>query len=325
MVFLDLLHDAARAAGSVDDAALALAGAELASIGMSADTYVPSYFFDALRHLTARRATPWVALPPHELGEGWALAKLVSALPTAWDDQTADRDILGVPALGHAIVVERAGDVERYAVAPLHASGRVLDPPPRTGPSILGTLVPTDDQLRRWAYDPDLYLHTQDEEDALDAAPAPLLIQLARDPACPKRGRARAALLGQGLRAILRDGATALPRIADVAQQLRASGDPQLHGDAAAITTLHDYLVGAGPVDLDTARTIARLVLAGVHDADVTADERAGWWALATPGRERLYIHAATGALAYRRSDTLDEAGLAALGAPASRTALLGP
>ena len=325
--FVRLIGDLARTTGvPVADDALAGVAAELERVGMSDDPHVPSYFFDALRRMIAHGTSPWVVLPPHEVGDGWVLGKLTVAVPGAWHDELPDRDVFGVPALKRAVVVARAGDGERYAVVELAASGRPLEPPPRTGPTILGTLVPTDDQLRRWAYDPDMRLHTQDEELALDAAPVPLLIQLARDPACPRRARARGAILAQGLRQMLIDGESALPHMAEVGRLLKSSGDPGLHADSASVVTLSEYLAGHGPVELETARVIARLLLAGIADLVIEARKLDGWWELTTPerGPEWIYVQAASGALVYRRGQPIDVAELAALGTPRARSSALG-
>ena len=292
------------------------------------DAAIASYVPDAIRAFTACETRPWVALPPHEAGQGARLEPIAAAIPGAWYRRYPTVDVLAVPAIARALVVDRARDglPERYGVADLGPDGRRLDPPAAGGRRVLGTFTPTDDQLRRWAYDPALALTSQDEELAVQGARADLLLALAADPACPRRDRVRAALLHDGLWQILTDGPRHLPAMKALAARLTASDDPVLRGDGEAIAALVAYLEGTGPVDRTAAERVARALLAGVAPVTLDAGDAGPWWRFTVAGRpptQRVYVAPATGAVAYRRGPEV--AGeLAGVVAPAARAGLLG-
>jgi hypothetical protein len=326
--FIALLGELLRKSTGVppDVAALARASTALEKVGMPEDRNIPSYFFDAIRRVVAGDTLPWVSLPPHEQGLGWVLGKLTEVVPGSWLDELPTQDVFGIPSLQRAVVVERNGD-DRYAVVELQPSGRPLQPPPRTRPTILGTMTPTEDQLRRWAYDPDLQLASQDVEDILEAVPVSLLVELARDPTAPKRDLIRGAILYNGLMRVRTEGARARPLIDDVAHALRTSGNPALFADGTVVAILARYLDGYGPVSLEDATQIAKILLAGIAEVNIDVQPIEGWWELAIrerPPYERLYVHAATGALAFRRNTWLDADGLRKIGTPPTRIDALG-
>jgi hypothetical protein len=219
---------------STDDAVSAV----LDGLGFARDL-APTHWLDGLRRVRDGGVLPWVRLPGFESGVGWALRDVAALIPGAWYDEPAPgRTVLGVPDKRRALIVESTGANDRYAVVTLHASGRPDEPPVRTEPTILGTLVPTDDQVRRWAYDPDLRFATQDEEVALSGARPAVLIELARDAACPKRHAALGGLIDQVERAARREP-PALDEVRAIVELMRTSGDAALHARADELAQRH--------------------------------------------------------------------------------------
>ena len=99
---------------------------------------------------------------------------------------------------------------------------------------ILGDADPSPETVRRWGYNENVYLIEQDEDLILgDARYVPVLLELAADPACPKRGyaldivRAYTHFLLTG-----RHREQADP-IASMAEQTAGSPDPHIREWAA--------------------------------------------------------------------------------------------
>jgi hypothetical protein len=323
-----------EATGSpADDGVLDRVQAMLADVGLHDDRQIPVYFFDGIRGILARTLVPWVRVPEQEQGLGWILCGLADVVPGTTSEEVGAYDRFAAPALGHGMVVHRrrddaAGYSEWYAVEALDASGRPIDaPPPRPVPTILGTFQPTTDQIRRWAYDPDLYFASQDEERAIDDLGfLDLLVELASDPHGPKRARLRDVIHTIGPGRVLGRRNDARAAVAAVAAALRASRDPELRADAAAAEAIVAYLDGQGPASAVDARAIARYLLASPARPSPAFEiaEVADWWQVTarrgeTPVIELLYVHQATGALTYRRGSPLAPAELAALPAPTQR------
>lgn len=143
---------------------------------------------------------------------------------------------------------------------------------------ITDNVNPTPDEVREWGYDEDLYLMEQDEDLLLyRTSHAPVLLELAADPSCPKRYYAL-CILGQfarglGLagnvpelcRLLELTGDEGGPRDAGVAQwrayaghSLRYHERPSPVSAAEAELTAHDLLLGgAGRVGAVESRPSA--------------------------------------------------------------------
>lgn len=319
-----------------DEAVLGAVQRVLADVGLGDDRQVPGYFVEGLRRVLAGATTGWERLPEAEQGLGWILCRLADVVPGTSSTEVGAFDRFAVPALGRGVVVHRReaadGYSEWYAVEPVDAAGQPLAAPARPGPTVLGTFQPSVAQIRQWAYDPDLYFSSQDEESAIDDLGfLDLLVELAADRAGPKRARIRDVIHAIGPGRILSHGDAARAPLAAVATALGASADPELCADGATAAAVGAYLDGHGAVDADAAVAIARGLLAspGRPAPSLDVDTVDGWWQVtvrraAPPVVERLYVQQASGALAYRRDTPLAAAVLAALGTPVTRAALLG-
>jgi hypothetical protein len=277
-----------------DDPAFARALAAARERAGVPDGEVPGYLPRAIATLAVGTSAPEPIPDPAQRGFAWLLADVVELVPSAQLIDDDMRDGLAVPALGRALVIHR-GD-ERWEVI-------AWPPAPANRRRVLGTFDPSPDQVRAWAYDPDLAFADQDEALAV-THPNHLaaLIGFAADPRCPKRDHI--LVIVDSIVALPRPGGLALiTRARDLA---RPTGDPALVGWADDLDRVLAYAGGRGAVELGDARTIAHILLIGRRRPTLVVDESSldGWWqfrARFPAGRalDALHVHRASGNLVW--------------------------
>jgi hypothetical protein len=284
------------------------------------DDEVPAYLPRAVATLAERCSPPEPIPGPGQRGFAWLLADFADLFPSAQLIDDGARDGLAVPALGRALVIHR-GDDERWEVVAWPPSPAV------GGRRALGTFDPSPDQVRAWAYDPDLFFTDQDEALAV-THPNHLeqLVGCAADPSCPKRAYILSIL--DSIAALPRPGGVALmARARDLA---RATGDTFLAAWADDLDRVLAYASGRGAVGHDEAGTLAHILLVGRRRPSLVLDESTvdGWWqfrARFPDGRslDAVYVHGASGNVVWAR-DVLTLSELAPYEDAPTRLAALG-
>jgi hypothetical protein len=297
---------------------------EVAGLAGNDPSDLPAYLGAIARNLAARRALDPTPVPSEQRAFGWLLRELVDAFPGAQLVENGRRDIFIPPGLGLAAAVTR-GEDELYEVIPWSeksTSAPVL-------PKVMGTFNPTPEQVREWAYRPDLRLASEDEHLALaHAVYLPVLLAYAADPECPKRRQLLA--IADGLVASARSGPFDRELIDRARAQASSAGSEELSRWAQDLADLRDYIDGQGPASLDAAVRLGEIALRGRHRAAVTIAhaDRGAWWeltALHPSGApiDRLYVAKDSGALVWSR-DPLSPAELAPHTRPKRRDEPLG-
>jgi hypothetical protein len=257
-------------------------------------------------------------VPERDRGYSWILRELLPVFPGSEFHDEGAEDVFALAALGVAAVMSR-GASETHSIVPWP-----LRPSAAGGPVVLGTFSPSFDQVRQWAYAPDMRLTAQDEVAAVSSPVyLPVLLELASDPKCPKRQY----LLGivDGYVASARNGVYDRKLLAEIRDLAARSSAADIRAWASDLGYLADYLDGHGPVSEGTACEIARITMLGRYRPNLELNEsRAGdWWEFTAkcpdPGPvDRLYVHSGTGALRWSR-DARTEGNLAGFANPARR------
>jgi hypothetical protein len=300
-----------------DDAIVQIIKAACQLAGSEQD--FPRYLRTIARDLLARHTREPTEIPEHERGFSWLLRELSRALPGSELRNEVEGDIFVVPSLQLAAVITRGG-AETYAIVPWpeQAASSAEEP------IILGTFDPTFEQVREWAYSPNMRLTAQDEVVALSQPHLlPLLIELAADPACPKR----AYILAIADRYLTGAGAAYDRDLLEQARiQAARTTAPELQDWARDLAYLAEYLDGQGPVTLAAARELARITMLGRNHPGIALREEsvADWWRFTSYFQDdntlisSLYINQASGALVWSR-DALTAADLSPHAQPAKR------
>jgi hypothetical protein len=284
------------------------AACELAGSG---DEEFPQYLRTVAQDLVARRTHPPTEIPEQERGFSWLFRELSPALPGSELRNESKDDVFVLPSLQLAVVITR-GTVETYSVVPW--SEKTPSSPNEL--VVLNAFDPTFDQVREWAYSPNMRLTAQDEEAIVSHINyIPLLIELAADPQCPKRTYLLAIVDGYVV-GIQRNGYDR-QLLKQCQLQAAQTTAPDLQTWAQDLAYLAEYLDGQDSVTLETAREITRIVLTGRYRPSLVVKELAltDWWQFTTSfpdnGYEidKLYICQISGALVWSR-DTLTHADL---------------
>jgi len=297
--------------------------ADLCVLAGREDEAFPPYLRAMVQALRARQPHRPRLVPERDRGYSWLLRELQPALPDSEFIAAGHREYLVLHRIALAGVVD-VRDPETYAVVPWPEPSEPSEASVPTA-RVLGTFDPTDEQIRHWAYAPDLRLTDQDEHAALSQPRLlPLLITLAADPRCPKRDYL-IAIVDEYVSAAQR-GRYDRRLLEQVRAQAAAAGPADLRAWAIDLAYLLDYLDGQGPVCLAAAREIARLTMSGRYRPGIALHEGqvGDWWAFTAAFTadgweiDHLYINPATGALRWSgKRQSADE--LAAYTHPVSR------
>ena len=173
--------------------------------------------------------------------------------------------------------------------------------------NITDNVNPTNDDVREWGYDEDLFLMEQDEDLLLYGTEyVPVLLELARDPACPKREYA-IAILGQFVReAALSERIADLIAVGEVVDGLPESLDTTVGEWRDYVRRLLSYRARPFPVNEPKGYEMAHdlLLCIGrqgnlVRNAPVAPDVL--HFSLTTSYPEHLLISRRTGAFTHGR------------------------
>lgn len=271
------------------------------------DEDLPRYAIAMLTALSARRPHGPQLVPERERGYSWLLRTLPEFLPDTEFITIGRREYLVLHRLALAGVVDLES-LETYSVI-------VWPIPPAPAVLVLDTFDPTDEQVRQWAYAPELRLTPQDEHAAIGQPRLlPLLITLADDLECPKRDYL-VAICDEYVSAAQR-GTYDRALLGRIRSQAATCGAADLRAWADDLSYLLEYLDAQGPVTSAAAREIARLTLRGRYRPGISVHESTlgVWWAFTasftSDGHEidHLYVHPGTGALRWSgRRLSLDE------------------
>lgn len=234
----------------------------------------PAYLLTLARSLAARQILLPAPIPEADRYYGWLLRELLPLLPGCdFKDDETKRELFICTPLGMAAVINQSD--ETYAVIPWPEEAKAEDVKPR----ILGSFDPTAEEIRQWAYDPDLLMYAQDEEAILSHRNnIPLFLELASDPNCPKRKLIIA--IADDYVANARGGPYDRELMTETILVAAASTQEDLKQWSRDLQFLLDYLNSHGPVDMETASTLARLIIAGrFRPAIEIREETLGqWW-----------------------------------------------
>jgi hypothetical protein len=230
------------------------------------------------------------------------LREISPLLPGSEFRDEVGRDVFVLPSLGLAVVVTR-GPAETFSILPWSQREDSL-PGARL---VLGTFDPTFDQVRLWAYSPDMRLTTQDEEFAVSHPRyLPLLIELAADPACPKRRYLLS--IADGLVAAVGRGGFDRELIARARVLAASTSAPELVDWSRGLAYLAGYLDSHGSVSLEAAREVMRIIFTGRYRPGVIVRESSVdyWWEFTASYPEggeidRLYVSQSSGALVWSK------------------------
>ena len=160
---------------------------------------------------------------------------------------------------------------------------------------VLNDWNPTDETLRRWAYDEDLELAEQDEDLVLHSAGyVPLLLEFAADPACSKQAYCLGILTYFAQLQVLHRQVGSVEAIAHAYQAYAGPRPPALVAWWAAFEGLRQRLVAPRPLDPVEARQLAfDLTTAGTARTFTPGRTLANGYReyLASYGSFRLYLY----------------------------------
>jgi hypothetical protein len=164
--------------------------------------------------------------------------------------------------------------------------------------------------LRRWAYDLDLDLISQDEDLLIGNREfLPILIPIADDPACPKAGYILASIDFYLMFLVLRGTEAELVAVREAIELARHATRSELHDWAALQDRRLRYRDGIGTVNKQQALTMGDELLNGIcRNAEISiVDESGRSWILQLSVqpfhryKERLAIHKDSGRFVFSR------------------------
>ncbi|WP_061942785.1 hypothetical protein [Collimonas pratensis] len=175
---------------------------------------------------------------------------------------------------------------------------------------ILNDCNPSEDTLRRWAFDDNILLIDQDEDLILGRRDYfAILIPLADDPTCPKADYILSSLDFHLMFVILRGTEFHLREVPEAIQLARAGKQRKLHEWAALQERRLAYRQGNGPVNREKALSMGQELLNGIcRQAEISiSSESSDTWTvqLSVPPshhhREYLVINKQDGQFAFSR------------------------
>ncbi len=289
--------------GNEPDERLTAAVREACDMSCREDDDFPAFLRQAAIDLANRRTREPTEIAERDRSFAWLLQYLSPALPDTVFDMTSQGDVFFVPRLGLAMVTRTGERTQTFEILPWshpEASGT-------SEPIILNTFSPTDEQIRRWAYDPAVHFTQQDEELAIDQVRhVPLLLDLADDPACPKRGLILTIAAGVVLWVHYHGFDREL--LAGAGEQARRARSLDLKSWGADLAEIERFIdAEPRPVTHEESERIAQMILRGVHRPGmIVTEDLAGppWCFTGTHsfnGRRvsELRVHPETGALEY--------------------------
>ena len=172
---------------------------------------------------------------------------------------------------------------------------------------ITDNISPTHDDVLEWGYDEDLYLMEQDEDLLLYGLYyVPALLELAKDPACPKQHYAL-CIIGQFTReAALHQRSDELHGLEQILNSFQAS-EPSVEDWRNYVRRLLSYQQRPFSVDEQGAWEMAQDLLIGigrVGQVKMDSDKQPNAWhfSLVTSVHEHLSITKQTGVCSYQRT-----------------------
>ena len=130
---------------------------------------------------------------------------------------------------------------------------------------VLNDWNPSEETLRRWAFDNNIFLADQDEDLLLGHRDYfSTLIPLADDPTCPKSDYILSCLDFHLMFIVLRGNETHLTELPEAIRLADASTQAKLHEWASLLRRRLAYRQGIGPVDREKALEMGRELLNGI-------------------------------------------------------------
>jgi hypothetical protein len=215
------------------------------------------------------------AVPVTDRSYSWLLRELIPIYPECEFVDEVERELFVCRSLGLAAVITR-GD-ENYSVVswPEHS-------PLTSETRVIGTFDPSEEQIREWAYKPELRLTAQDEGEALSHQDdMPLLIELACDPECPKRDYLIS--LADGYIANAQRGTYDRELLEKSSRLAAACEQPDLQAWSRELYYILEYLEDTGPVTVGVADNLSRLIMSGRYRPGVHMErtDTGPWWQFA--------------------------------------------
>lgn len=310
--------------GSTADDALNTAVESMIQLSGRGPDRFPAYLSILADSLARRQILAPAPIQKEDRGYAWLLRELLPLLPGCdFNDDEPKRELFICEPLERAAVVDRGK--ETYAVVPW-PDATADDAKER----IIGSFDPTEEEIRRWAYDPDLLMYVQDEEAILSRrANIPLFIELASDPKCPKRGLIIA--IADDYVSNARGGSYDRELLEETIRLAGAETREDINSWSRDLQFLLAYLNGHGPIEIDTARTVCRLIMEGrFRPAVEIREETLGrWWQFSTwnphtnGATDFLYICRDSGALIWSR-EPVTESDIEPYASPRQRDQHLG-
>lgn len=179
-----------------------------------------------------------------------------------------------------------------------------------TSDVVLNDWNPSEETLRRWAFDENLYLSDQDEDLVLGQEQyLPLLIELADDPSCPKAGYILSCLDFYLMFLVLRGNESHAAVVKDGARMAASAKTQELVSWGQLQERRLKYQEGIGPVSKDDALLMGQELLNGIcrqASISVVSETESAWEVeLSVPSfhrhKERLLISKASGRFKFFR------------------------
>lgn len=176
--------------------------------------------------------------------------------------------------------------------------------------TILNDWNPSEETLRRWAYDENILLADQDEDIVLGHRDyLPVLIPLADDPACPKADYILSSLDFYLMFVVLRGKESQLKEVSEAIRLAQAAEQTELHDWATLQERRLAYRQGAGPVSRERALTMGQDLLNGIcrqGEISIVSENRNSWIVQLSLApfhhhREYLNINKASGCFVFKR------------------------